>query len=330
MNLVISFTDEGEVLGNRICEFLESKHVRSSKYPGKIRVLVEQNWREVESIIFISSTGIAVRYIKDFIISKDIDPAIIVIDDMGKNVISLLSGHLGGGNELTIYLANELNSNPVITTATDNRGIESIDIYSQKHNLQIENIKDIKTISMLMLKGKVIGFYSDINVPIINYDYTRVVKFLEDISNLDGIIIISNKILDNISIPNIILRPKNIVVGIGCRKKMPKERIIEAIESELKKLGLSKLSLYKFGTVEAKKDEEGIFEGAKYFGVEVEVFENEEIAKVEEMFEKSQFVKDTIGVYSVSEPTCHLLGGRIISGKQKYNGITISIGEINL
>lgn len=330
MNLVISFTDEGEILGNKIADIIETTHVRSSKYSGKIRELIGQSWRDMESIIFVSSTGIAIRYIKDFIISKDVDPAIIVIDDTGKNVISLLSGHLGGGNELAEKLAIELNSYPVITTATDNRGIESVDVYSKKHNLQIENIKDIKVISMLMIENKIIGFYSDFDLPLINYKYTREVDSLKNISNLDGIIIVTNKIIEKPDIPNIILRPKNLAVGIGCKKDISGERIINAVKSELEKLELSELSLYKFGTVEAKKDEKGIFEAAKYFNCDVRVFENEEIAKVEDMFEKSQFVKDTIGVYNVSEPACHLLGGKIISGRQKYNGITVSIGEINL
>lgn len=330
MNLVISFTPSGEIIGKKVGEYLVVRHIVKSQYKGDIRELIRDSWKNVDSIIFISSTGIAIRYIKDFIVSKDVDPGIIVIDDMGKNIISLLSGHLGGANELSAYLGEKLNANPIITTATDNRGIESVDLYSKKNNLIIENIKDIKPISMLMLEDKEIGFYSDVNVSLINYQNIKKINSLDKGLKLDGAIIVTNKLVNKFNIPNIILRPKNIVLGIGCRKGITKEQIIEGIKTELENLNLSQLSLYKFGTVEAKKEEIGIFEAAKHFGCEVEIFSNEEISKVEDKFQKSQFVKDTIGVYSVSEPACHLLGGRILSGKQKYNGITLSVGEIDL
>lgn len=329
MNLIISFTNEGETLGNKVQSLIGGKHIIKSKSDIDIRQLIGNKWRELNSIIFISSTGIAVRFIKDYIVSKDVDPAIVVIDDMGKNVISLLSGHLGGANEITEFLGEKLNANPVITTATDNRGIESVDIYSRKHNLEIENIQDIKLISMKMLQGEKIGFYSDINLPTIGYENIVKLESLEKLEEIQGLIIITNKKIKDISIPNIVLRPKNLVVGIGCRKGMEGKKITDAIKSELEKLELSHLSLYKFGTVEAKKDEAGIFESGKNFNCEVKIFTNEEIKKVENLFEKSQFVKDTIGVYSVSEPSCYLLGGKIMRGKQKYNGITVSIGEID-
>lgn len=329
-NLIISFTDEGKQLGEKISCFLQADHLISSEFKGSIRKVVGESWRNLDSIIFISSTGIAVRYIKDYIISKDVDPAVVVIDDLGINVISLLSGHLGGGNELTRFLAKELDAYPVISTATDNRGIESVDVYSKKHNLLIEDIKDIKAISMLMLKGRKLGFYSEQVFPLIKYQHLKVLDKFQELSDIEGLIIISNKLIDKIMLPKIFLRPKNIVIGLGCRKGMPKERIIEAIKEELKRLNLSKYSLAKIGTVEAKKNEKGIFEAAEYFDIEVEIFSNEEIKKVENLFEKSQFVKDTIGVYSVSEPACHLLGGELISRKEKYNGITISVGEIKL
>lgn len=328
MNLIISFTKDGNILGEKIEGFLESKHIKSSEYKKDIKDYIKENWEKLNSIVFISSTGIAIRYIKDFIISKDIDPAVIVIDQKGKFVISLLSGHLGGANELCNFLSEKLNSTPVITTATDLQGIESVDVYSKKHNLEIENLKNIKDISKLMLENKKVGFYSEISLPTIKYKNIVKINSLENLENLEGLIVVSNKITDKPKISNITLRPKNIVVGIGCRKNTPKENIVKAVNSELKRLNLSKLSIYKFATIDVKKDEIGIIETAKEFNRELKIFTTEEVSKVDHLFKKSQFVKDTIGVYSVSEPVCHLLGGEILSGKEKYQGITISIGVI--
>ena len=90
---------------------------------------------------------------------------------------------------------------------------------------------------------------------------------------------------------------------------------------------LSNKSIKAIGTVEVKKDEDGIIEAAKYFNCPMKIFTIDEMQKVENKFNKSQFVKDTIGVYSVSEPSAYLLGGRLITNKSKYNGITISISK---
>lgn len=327
MNLIISFTKEGNNLGDRILGNIGGNHLKSREYEGNIRDYIRDNWKNLDLIVFVSSTGIAVRYIKDYIVSKDVDPAVIVIDDMGKNTISLLSGHLGGGNEYTREIAKLIGSNPVITTATDNRDIEAVDVFSKKNSYVIDDIKSIKDISSLMIEGKKIGFYSELK-EVIDYKNLRILNRLEDLEGLDGLIIVTNKLIDNIGLPHIILRPKNLVIGMGARKDVETERIIAAIEEELKRLNLSNKSIRSIGSVEAKKNEKGLIEGAKNYGLQLKIFTNEEISKVEDMFTKSQFVKDTIGVYNVSEPVAFLLGGQLLSRKERYNGITISVGEV--
>lgn len=329
MKLIISFSKDGKALGEKLAEFISGKHINSKDFDGSIKKYIEENWRELDFIIFISSTGIAIRYIKDAIISKDVDPGILVIDDLGKNVISLLSGHLGGANKLTREIAGKLNSNPVITTATDNRNIEAVDVYSKRNNLEIKRIKDIKSISTLMIEGEKIGFYSDIKIEKIDYKNIVEIENLDNLKDVSGIIIITNKIIEIPEIPSIILRPKNLVIGIGCRRGKPKEEIINAIKEDFGKLNLSEKSIKEIGTIEIKKDEKGIIETAEHYNVNLKIFTVEEISKVEDKFEKSDFVKKTVGVYNVSEPVAYLLGGEILQGKARHDGITISIGEIN-
>lgn len=328
MNLIISFSKDGKDLGEKLARLISGNHINSKDFDGSIKNYIEENWRNLDFIIFISSTGIAVRYIKDAIISKDIDPGVLVIDDLGKNVISLLSGHLGGANEFTREIAEKLNSNPVITTATDNRNIEAVDVYAKKNNLEIERLKDIKSISTLMIEDKKIGFYSDIDISRIDYKNLVEIEDLENLKEISGIIIITNKIVDLPKIPSIILRPKNLVIGIGCRRGKEKEKIVAAIKEDFKKLNLSEKSINEIGTIEIKKDEIGIIETAKNYDVNLKIFTVDEISTVEDKFEKSDFVKKTVGVYNVSEPVAYLLGGEIIQGKAKHDGITISIGEI--
>lgn len=248
----------------------------------------------------------------------------MVLDDCGKNVISLLSGHLGGANSLTLEIADFLGANPVITTSTDNHKIEAVDDFARKNGYLIKNPNDILKISKLMLENKKIGFYTE-EEKAINYKNIVKLKSLEDTKGLDGLIIVSNKIEKTFPMPSIWLNIKNINIGLGCRKNLEGQKIISFIERQLEKLKLSRNSINKIASVEAKKDEKGIIEACKYFNVERVIFSNNEIEKVENLFSKSEFVKKTIGVYSVAEPCAYLLGGKMILKRKKENGITLAI-----
>lgn len=327
MKLIISFSKDGKKLGEFIEKNTDFKHIYNREIEGNIKEYIEKRWGELEYLIFISSTGIAVRYIKDAIVSKDRDPGVLVIDDMGKNVISLLSGHLGGANKKAIEIGKLIDGNPIITTATDNRKIQGIDIYSKNHDLIIDRLKDIKDISTLMIEDKKIGFYSDIKIEKPSYKNIISLENLENLEEVDGLIIVSNKKYKYKDFPMIILRPKNIVLGIGCKKGKSATEIISAVKKDLNRLNISEKSIGEIGTIDIKKDEKGIIDTAKYFNVNLRFFSPSEIEKVEDKFEKSDFVKKIVGVYNVSEPIAYLLGKKVIQGKTAHDGITISIGE---
>lgn len=330
----LSFTYKGKEIGEKLKTLSEKgkyafHHYSNDEIEGGIKSLLDYIWKEYNGLVFISSTGIAIRMINSYIKNKTMDPAIVVIDDCGRFSISLLSGHLGGANELSNWIGKEIDATPVITTASDNRGIEAIDTFAKQNNYYMDNMKLVTKITGMMVNGKTLGFYSEDN-KIINYPNIVIVKDLNNIpSEIEGLIIVSSEKLqtENINIPYTFLRPKNINIGIGCRKGVEGKRIIEAVESAMEELSLSENSIRAIGTVEVKKDEEGIIEAARYFNCSIKIFTIEEIKNIEDKFEKSQFVKDTIGVYSVSEPSAYLLGGKLIKEKSKYNGITISISK---
>ncbi len=331
----LSFTEKGKELGDKLKRLSEENkqyiihHYANEDIYGGIKNLLNYTWREYDGLVFISSTGIAVRMINPYIKDKTIDPAVVVIDDCGRFSISLLSGHLGGANELADWIGKKINAIPVITTASDNRKIEAVDLFAKNNNYYIEDMNSVKNITAMMVNGKNIGFFSEDNKII---DYPNLI-FLEDLENIksqiDGLLIVSSQEVEKTDskIPVTYLRPKNINIGIGCRKDMEGKNIIRAIEDALGKISLSNKSIKAIGTVEVKKDEKGIIEAARYFNCLMKIFTIDEIKEVEDKFEKSQFVKDTIGVYSVSEPSAYLLGGELITNKSKYNGITISISK---
>lgn len=328
----LSFTDKGKELGNRLQSFKKDKyqikHYSNRDIDGGIKSILESIWQESDGIIFISATGIAVRMLAPFIKDKTLDPAVVVIDDLGKFSISLLSGHIGGANSLALDMANIIGAKAVITTATDNRNIEAIDIFAKANDYYIEDMKSLTKIVSMMVNGEKVGLYTE-DDKVIAYKDISLVRDLNAIDpKIKGMIVVtSKKEISNLGIPHTILRPKNINIGIGCRKGVEAGRIIDAVEEKLDQLNLSKNSIRAIGTVEVKKDEKGIIESAKYFKSPLEIFTIDMIKEVEENFPKSQFVKDTIGVYSVAEPVAFLLGGEIVSGKSKHDGITISISK---
>lgn len=316
---IITVTEKGVEKAFFIKEKIECDIFTISKFMREGTFLIEnglQNFFEriiskYDTFLFITATGIAVRTIAPFIKSKDKDPAILTMDEEGNFIISLLSGHLGGANEATKILSKITKSIPIISTASDVSGKIAVDTIAMKINGKLENFETAKKVTSLIVAGK------EVNL--------KVPSNMEN-ENPAGVIIISNR--KNIEISKII--PQNIVVGIGCRKGKEKEKIIDAVKGSLDKLNICEESIRLFSTVDVKKDEIGIIETAKFFDRELRIISCDEIKKIEDRFEKSEFVKKSIGISSVSAPSAFIASGRngkFLVEKLKYDGITISIFE---
>ncbi|MBC2582902.1 cobalt-precorrin 5A hydrolase [Clostridium sp. DJ247] len=322
---IVSVTKSGDEIAQRISTKLEID-LYSKEYIENfnLKETTKKLMKEYKAIIFISSTGIAVRAISEYIIGKDKDPAIIVIDSSGRFVISLLSGHLGGANELTMEVAEILNSTPVITTATDNLGVVAPDMLAKQNKLIIDNLKDAKHIAALLVDKKKVGFVdlkNQINLP---KGYTK--NFLE----AEGLVYITHNLIDDISNRkfNLKLIRRDIVLGIGCRKNYNAEEMRLNVCNLLEKLNIDERAVKAIGTVEVKRYEQGILELRNHLGCELGIFSIGEIKAIQQKFKGSDFVEKTIGVRAVCEPCVELLGGKLITEKIKINGMTICIGEL--
>ncbi|WP_297433508.1 cobalt-precorrin 5A hydrolase [uncultured Cetobacterium sp.] len=261
--------------------------------------------------IFIMATGIVIRKIASLIKSKDVDPAVVVVDEGMNFVISLLSGHLGGANDLTQNLHEIFGLVPIITTSSDVTGKIAVDTLSQKLKCNLKSLEDAKKVTSLIVDGK-------------NVELSLPKNICNE--NPEGIMVISNK--ENLEIVH--LYPENLVIGIGSRRGIEKEKVYEFLVETLKKHNLSLKSIKHFATVDLKADEEGIVETVRELGKELKIVSREEILTVEDMFQGSEFVKKEIGVKAVSEPCAYLTSskdGKFIEIKAKKDGITISIYE---
>lgn len=272
---------------------------------------LERAFNRYDGHIFIMATGIVIRKISSLIKSKDVDPAVVVVDEGMNFVISLLSGHLGGANDLAQKLHEAIGLVPIITTSSDVTGKIAVDTLSQKLSCRLESLEKAKNITSLIVDGKNV----QLSLP----------KNICD-ENPEGVIVVSNR--EDLEI--IHLYPENLVIGIGSRRGIEKEKVYEFLMEILKKHNLSPKSIKHFATVDLKADEEGIVETAKKFDKELKIVTREEILTVENMFQGSEFVKKEIGVRAVSEPCAYLTSskdGKFIEIKAKKDGMTISIYE---
>ena len=329
MNIgVISVTIQGDEISKRLSEFFHVTLFSKNAIPNfNLSSVTKELMEKYEAIIFISSTGIAVRAIAPYLKSKAIDPAVIVIDSTGSFVISLLSGHLGGANELTLKLAKCIKALPVITTATDNLGLIAPDIIARENHLIIDDLKKAKIISSKLVAGKIVAFIDENNEISLPKGYT------ESIEGAEGLVYVTNKQTlpeteRTTYFETLKLIRKNIILGIGCKKDFPVDKMRESVLSILKQYNLDIRAVKFVATVEVKKNETAILELNKFFKSELNIWSIEEIRRVEHKYVGSNFVQKTIGARAVCEPCAELSGGILLTGKIACNGMTICIGEI--
>ncbi|MEW9095195.1 MAG: cobalt-precorrin 5A hydrolase [Clostridiaceae bacterium] len=333
MNIAaITITKNGDLICEKIKKSI-SIHIFSKEKDENFnfKEVVEKAMENYEGVIFVTSTGIAVRAIAPYIKKKDEDPAVITIDNSGKFVISLLSGHLGGANELAITISNILEAIPVITTATDSLGIEAPDMVAKKNNLVIEDLKDAKDIAALLVDGKKVYFQDEDNIIPIPEGYSS------DLEGVAGIVYVTNKNksfwIEKEKIKNpqtkiLKLIRKNVVLGIGCRKDFSSEDMRKRVVEVLIDKNLDLQGVKSIGTVEVKKDEKAIKDLSAFLKCDLNIFNIEDIKNIDHKFQGSDFVEKTIGVRTVCEPCVELQGGAFITGKLRLNGMTLAIGII--
>lgn len=314
---IYAFTEKGRELAEKLKE-LPNHEVYISKSEN-----LSEDFNKADGLIFISALGISVRLIAPFIKSKKTDPAVVVIDDTGRFTISLLSGHLGGANSLTIEISDFLENSPVITTASDNRNIEALDVFAKDNGLFIYDFEKMKSVMTDIVNGKIVGFFSEIREKPEGFNFLLSDDF--NSRTVSSWVIISSSIIETEK-KSCILIPKNLNIGIGCKKNTAYEKIKTALICACKEAGVYEQGISKISTITLKKDEAGIIELSEVLGAEFKIFTADEINSVEAK-EKSYFVHKTAGVYAVSEPCAVLSGGEIILRKFHRDGVTISISK---
>jgi len=287
------------------------------------------------ALICIFSLGAVIRLISPHLKDKKMDPAVIVIDDKTNFVISVLSGHIGGANELTQEIAGKLGSLPVITTAADVNKTITVDLVGREFNWKIDDDSTVTKISAHMVNEEPIGVLQEIGEKKWYKQLPKNVVIYENIedlkkSNSKAHLIISDKIIgDEIVKKSVIYRPPSLVVGIGLHWDTSKDTIREGIEFCFKKFKLSSKSIAKLVSIKKPEDVQGLIDLGKEMGIPVEYVNREDLAEISAP-NPSETVKAFEGTASVSEAAAIKVSqGELIVEKQKFPpNLTIAIARI--
>nr|WP_314460178.1 cobalt-precorrin 5A hydrolase [uncultured Clostridium sp.] len=331
---VICFTEAGASTALKLMEGLLKEGDLCEGY-GKGRGLkpltsslgewTRNQFLEKEGIVFIGAMGIAVRSIAPYLKGKAVDPAVVVLDDEGRFCISVLSGHLGGANELTERAASITGGQAVITTATDIHGKFAVDLFAKRLGLAITELSKIKKVSAAVLRGETVGFFSDF--PIEGMLPEELCPGSE--ADISLFITLTDPPEEGKSDHLLRLVPKILILGIGCRKGTPVTAIQEGVSRVLKEHKLSPLAIAGCASIDLKKEEEGICAFAADMGVPFYTYQAEVLAGIEGEFTPSPFVKQITGVDNVCERAAlccvkELGGGKLIVKKEAADGVTVA------
>ncbi|MDD6212555.1 MAG: cobalamin biosynthesis protein [Clostridiales bacterium] len=317
-----------------------------------------QHWETEELLIFVGASGIAVRTIAPMVKSKVTDPAVLVLDERGKFVISLLSGHLGGGNQWALELAEGLSAIPVITTATDVEGKFAVDVWAKENRLAIHSMKTAKAVSAAVLHGKPVGFYCEGeilgNLPPELEEVTDPKAWLAGSSGSDKtsmernesgiraeqgeesegqkpgmLVAVTPCCPDYLSERVLWLIPRCMVLGVGCRKETSCEILEKQVSGWLKENGIPWESIVQAASIDWKKEETGILELCSYHDIPFSTYSADELMNIPGDFSSSLFVKRTTGADNVCERSAVLASkqGRLRMVKQAGNGVTAAAAE---
>ena len=309
-------TEQGRKTAEKICAVTGGVLYGKDNFRDKVRECFDSH----EVLVFVMAAGIVIRTIAPLIKSKTTDPAVILVSQDGRYVISLLSGHLGGANEETGRIAELIGAQAVITTATDVQNVVSFDVFAKKNNL--------KYISSSLLDGNSIDLISDIRITGVP-EYINVSGKSEN----EYAVCISDRITDDAFHKKVLyLRPKDIVIGIGCKRNISSDYLDSCFQIFLETNRLSLHSVRYVSTIELKKNEPALLEMCRKYGLELRIADLKDIEKHASGFEQSEFVMKVTGVPSVAEGSAFVISeqGEKIKGKTKFSGVTMAAYRISL
>jgi cobalt-precorrin 5A hydrolase len=342
---VWALTEDGAQLGQRLLAHLPAGQLhlaRAIKRQAvgavvfdRLREAVAENFHRFAAHIFFCATGIAVRTVAELIRHKSVDPAVVVVDDAGRFAISLLAGHQGGANALARQIASWIGAEPVITTATDVRGVPAIDLIAQTRGLHIENQKAIRHVSAALLRGESVWVHDPWHCleGALGPEWVQPFPEPDDATAWEafgeqaGIFVGDNRI--DLPPRILVLRPPSLFLGVGCNRGTPAAEILALIERVCAQHSLAPASIAGLASVSLKRDEAGLHEAAAALGVVAVFYERAVLEAVANVPNPSAMVVKHIGIPSVCEAAAILAAdnGNLVVPKRTTRNVTLAVAR---
>ena len=348
--IVLSFTGAGTALGRELCGKLKKngydcQGYAPGKYAGENVLPLPEDRSELfggqwgrAAFLFIGAAGIAVRWIVPWVKDKYTDSPVLVMDEKGRYVIPLQSGHVGGAAALADEIAGLAGGTAVHTTATDVQGKFAVDVFAKKHGLEITDRRAAKAVSAAVLDGEKIALY-------IEEAYGDMLTSKEKTCLPEEVILCGTasdaekcryRVMVTAQRPSekaLWLKPMDMAAGIGCRKDIRPELLEKGFLDVLKESGISIRQIRKIASIDLKKDEPAILRLAEKYGIPFVTYPADELRTVEEVTAGSEFVEKMTGVDNVCERAARLCArnretgadGELIWGKCIREGMTAAL-----
>ncbi len=337
--IILSFTRTGTTLNRKLCEILNErksgekgreslgqhredrlclgyapeKYAGSEldPFPGELREYIGRNWGKA-AYIFIGAAGIAVRYIAPWVKDKYTDSAVLVIDEKGKYVIPLLSGHIGGAAALADEISELLGAAAVHTTATDVQGRFAVDVFAKRNDLMITDREMAKKISAAVLEGEKIAFYAQEKACRIRGNVPPEIVLCTDPKEAGSYqyrIVVGEDAAAYDREGTLVLKPVNIAAGIGCRRGTGTELLEKGLDEILRANGRCMEQVKVIASIDLKKDEQALVHLSEKYQIPFLTYTAEELQRVREVSSGSEFVEKVTGIDNVCERAARLCCG---------------------
>lgn len=312
----LAFTEQGERLAARLAAALGGS-VQRCGGNCSLEAWTAAHFPKNDGLIYVGAAGIAVRAIAPYLKSKTTDPAVVVVDECARYAIPILSGHLGGANDLARAIGRVCGALPVLTTATDVNGVFAADEWAKRQNCLVLNPERIKTVSAKLLAGGTVRVQSSWPIagqPPRNVCQTgdRGADVLLDIHPGTG--------------EKLQLVPRIAVLGVGCKKNVLPQTLETALAAFLTGAGVCEQAVSAVASIDLKKEEPGLLAFCAAHGWPLKTYPAEQLRAVEGRFTPSAFVKGVTGVDNVCERSAVLAsGGTLCQGKTAGDGITMAL-----
>jgi len=316
---LLALTSGGITLAERLAERLGQSRVVACR--GRLREQFQRCWQAYDGLVCIMSTGIVVRTLSRLLVDKRSDPAVVVCDEKGDFAISLLSGHLGGGNELAREVAAILGGQAVITTASDVLGHTALDLWARDLGLRVADKAALTRAMGKLVNGGRVTLYSAYPLPGLPDDIV-----LEETADHADLVISAHLDMQTCGA---LLHPPSLVAGIGCNRNTPEVEIAAALAEACQVHNLALASVRNLASIDLKKDEKGLLAFARSQGWLIDFYNRDQLNGVDNVATSAVVLKAT-GAKGVAEPASVLSsgGGRLLVKKMKWPNVTVAIAEI--